>query len=87
MVDLLGTEEPLDGNTAGRTLNTASDLGFFLGRVVGLIISAAPSGGVAQLVERLHGMQEVRGFDSHRLHRRDRARLSWRCVSDNPLTA
>ncbi len=27
-----------------------------------------PSGGVAQLVERLHGMQEVRGFESHRLH-------------------
>jgi hypothetical protein len=23
------------------------------------------------LVERLHGMQEVRGFDSHRLHREE----------------
>src|SRR5579875_1044796 len=27
-----------------------------------------PPGGVAQLVERLHGMQEVREFDSPRLH-------------------
>ena len=26
-------------------------------------------GGVAQLVERLTGSQEVRGFESHRLHR------------------
>jgi hypothetical protein len=28
------------------------------------------SGGVAQLVERLHGMQEVREFDSPRLHQK-----------------
>ena len=28
----------------------------------------ATYGGVAQLVERLHGMQEVRGFEPHRLH-------------------
>ena len=33
-----------------------------------LLWSMDPHGGVAQLVERLHGMQEVRGFDSHRLH-------------------
>ena len=29
---------------------------------------AARPGGVAQLVERLTGSQEVRGFESHRLH-------------------
>src|SRR5262249_49499042 len=32
-------------------------------RAAGTLVS--PSGGVAQLVERLHGMQEVRGFESH----------------------
>jgi len=31
------------------------------------------SGGVAQLVERLTGSQEVRGFESHRLHQRPRS--------------
>jgi hypothetical protein len=31
------------------------------------------SGGVAQLVERLHGMQEVREFDSPRLHQKARS--------------
>ena len=30
-------------------------------------------GGVAQLVERLTGSQEVRGFESHRLHRSRRS--------------
>ena len=32
------------------------------------------SGGVAQLVERLHGMQEVREFDSPRLHQKAQLR-------------
>ena len=34
-------------------------------------IVASTPGGVAQLVERLHGMQEVREFDSPRLHQSD----------------
>jgi hypothetical protein len=31
-------------------------------------------GGVAQLVERLTGSQEVRGFESHRLHSKSQVR-------------
>jgi hypothetical protein len=31
-------------------------------------------GGVAQLVERLTGSQEVRGFESHRLHSKPQVR-------------
>ncbi len=35
-------------------------------------------GGVAQLVERLTGSQEVRGFESHRLHSKSQVRrLFW----------
>jgi hypothetical protein len=33
-----------------------------------LLASHLATGGVAQLVERLTGSQEVRGFESHRLH-------------------
>ncbi len=33
-----------------------------------LLSSSTQIGGVAQLVERLTGSQEVRGFESHHLH-------------------
>src|SRR3954470_578470 len=32
------------------------------------VLDSLAHGGVAQLEERLHGMQEVRGFESHHLH-------------------
>jgi hypothetical protein len=35
-----------------------------------LLALTSATGGVAQLVERLTGSQEVRGFKSHRLHQK-----------------
>ena len=48
------------------------------GRVSPTASVLSTTGGVAQLVERLTGSQEVRGFKSHRLHQEsERARLYW----------
>ena len=45
---------------------------------------ATRPGGVAQLVERLTGSQEVRGFESHRLHSKSLLRGSFPLIEEGP---
>src|ERR1019366_29115 len=63
-------------------------LRLLLGRCCSVrIVALSRYGGVAQLVERLTGSQEVRGFESHRLHSKSQVRavLVWEIPSPDSL--